>query len=605
MGYTVGMIRHRPFIHAILVSFALASALAVTGCEILFSSSGGLGSSSLTINAATTPVTKVSFGDSSNCTVTLTGLSNSSVYLVKLNTAGTAVSAGTTGSASNIVASSRDAASGEASPSLNLTDASGDPLSGVFKTSAGTVRRYDHKASQEFSAHPPIKPSSVSSLRSTNARSASASTVALPESGTVGTTTKDFWVDTSSVTAYSYGGTYWKKITTTLQGSSEYASVWVSTDYDSTKTSGTYVITPTAAQKIADTFAYFYPIETNIFGYEYGGGPGGTGGRDGKKPIDIVLYDIGGDSTQVLTSGGVVGYFWAKDWYPTTGSSATDTNFYTYSNYGEIFYIDTIFASAEPGVMYSTLLHEFQHMIDWNVKAVTNNKSPSTWYNEMLSQVAEDMMSSYLTAKLGSEYDVSKDGVIAARIPYYNAGYYLSGLTDWLDGNDVYYSYAGSYAFGAYLARNYGGASFIQSLASNDSVDTASITSALTSLGCSESTFAAAFARYPEALICSSSGNTAATLAKVNTFDRTSTKTVGSYTYTFPAFDGADYSYSSGGTTYYGPGVFTLASDPVIRPYGAFIQSSSSWLKASGSLTITLKKPTDSNISMYLLVRGI
>jgi hypothetical protein len=387
-----------------------------------------------------------------------------------------------------------------------------------------------------------------------------------------------------------------------LKGKSTYASVWVATDYDAGLTSGDYVINTALAQTIADTFTYFYPIETNIFGYEYGGGSNGSGGRDGKKPIDIVLYDIGGDSNQVLSKGGVVGYFWGKDWYPTTSS---DNNYYTYSNYGEIFYIDTVFASAKSGVMYSTLLHEFQHMIDWNVKYVTNGKAPKTWYNEMLSQVAEDMMSSYLTSKLGSSiYDDASDGVIAGRIPYFNAGYYLSGLTDWLTGDDVYYSYAGSYAFGAYLARNYGGASLIQSIASNDTVDTSSISAALSSLNCSESTFSAAFARFPEALICSSSSNEAATLATVNTFDRESQKIVGVYTYTFPAFDVADYSYTSGSSTYYGPGVFTLASDPSIRPYGCFIQSSTSWLKVKDSLTITLKKPTNPNISMYLVVRG-
>ena len=388
----------------------------------------------------------------------------------------------------------------------------------------------------------------------------------------------------------------------TLRATNTYASVWVATDYDAQSGSTSAdAITATLAQSIAATFTSIYPVETSVLGYEYGGGPNGSGGVDGKKPVDIILYDIGFDTaSDPVANGGVVGYFWGKDWYPTSS--------YTYSNQGEIFYIDTLFAKNASGVMYSTLAHEFQHMINWNVKTVTNGVSPRTWYNEMLSQVSEDMLSSYLTAN-ASGYAVSTDGPIAARMPTFNAGYYLSGLTDWLSGSDVYYSYAGSYAFGAYLARNYGGASLINAIESNNSVDANSITAALTSLNCSEKSFDAAFARYPEALICSSSGNTTSTLALSNTFDRTDTHTVNGYSYTFPAFDIATYSFSytdanGNKKTYTGPSVYSLATTADIRPYGCFIQSSSSWINISGNLTVTLVRPADSNISMYLVVRG-
>ena len=89
-----------------------------------------------------------------------------------------------------------------------------------------------------------------------------------------------------------------------------------------------------------------------------------------------------------------------------------------------------------------------------------------------------------------------------ARFERFASGYYQSGLVDWLDGDNdkLRYSYAGAYAFGAYLARNYGGASLIKEIATNEYVDQESITAALQACNYDE-TFETVFAKYMQALL--------------------------------------------------------------------------------------------------------
>ena len=119
--------------------------------------------------------------------------------------------------------------------------------------------------------------------------------------------------------------------------------------------------------------------------------------------VNILIYDISGDGSAPLSSSGIVGYFWAKDWY--TDPDLVKAGYPDYhSNNAEIFYIDSYFADDEPGIMYSTLCHEFQHMVNFNNKSVNNNKPADTWYDEMLSMTVEDMMSSYLAqCRLGCQ----------------------------------------------------------------------------------------------------------------------------------------------------------------------------------------------------------
>ncbi|MDY3886341.1 MAG: hypothetical protein SOZ24_03710, partial [Treponema sp.] len=127
------------------------------------------------------------------------------------------------------------------------------------------------------------------------------------------------------------------------------------------------------------------------------------------------------------------------------------------------------------------LFHEFQHLENFVNKVVlsSNNRSVSTWYNEMLSMLSEDIFTDLL--------GIALENAPANRLNFFNA-YYPLGFYKWRSGSDyspsgdVYISYANSYAFGAYLLRNFGGIELIKKICQNDFVDEESITKALESL---------------------------------------------------------------------------------------------------------------------------
>jgi hypothetical protein len=240
-----------------------------------------------------------------------------------------------------------------------------------------------------------------------------------------------------------------------------------------------------------------------------------------------------------------------------------------------MFYLDTHFTDCIPTTMYSTLIHEFQHMIQFNVKTVEHRMSSSTWYNEMLSMVAEDMIGPLIgvpTSDTGHP--------IKARIPYFLAYHGDSGVTDWVSDNLK--SYASAYAFGAYLARNYGGPALIQSMIGNSSVNIDSVDAALKTQG---SSFDAAMSHYGEALVYSG------TTGSLGSFNKTASSAINGTTYTFSGFNIWSIAYTYGSARWSGPR-FTAASEgATLRPYGVRVHAENSWLNKTGSLKIQITAP--------------
>ena len=195
--------------------------------------------------------------------------------------------------------------------------------------------------------------------------------------------------------------------------------------------------------------------------------------------------------------GGTVGYFYSGDLFDqyyldnteginkqngkTLSSSSAN---YIHSNGLEMFYIDSYFLSKMPETVYSTLVHEFNHMINYVIKTLgymttnpdaTKFNNCSTWFTEMLAMVTEDMFQNYL----GIDDLSSPKG----RLPYFNNFYYY-GFKNWNDKNiEPLYMYANTYGFGAFLARNFGGVDLIKEIAQNPYVDEKAITTALQTLG--------------------------------------------------------------------------------------------------------------------------
>ena len=223
--------------------------------------------------------------------------------------------------------------------------------------------------------------------------------------------------------------------------------------------------------QVREKFDEIYPVQIQIFGANKFSDSKWSNllqNYDGK--VNILIYDIANDACESQT-GGIYGFFHSLDFH-------TDSN---YSNETECINVDSFFFNKDPEGSFQTLFHEFQHLENFVNKVVlsSNNRSVSTWYNEMLSMLSEDIFTDLLGIEL--------ENAPANRLNFFNA-YYPLGFYQWRSGSDyfpsgdVYISYANSYAFGAYLLRNFGGIELIKEICQNDFVDKESITKALESL---------------------------------------------------------------------------------------------------------------------------
>jgi hypothetical protein len=296
--------------------------------------------------------------------------------------------------------------------------------------------------------------------------------------------------------------------------------------------------------------------------------------------VQILVFDIADDFTPGQNHG-VLGYFYAGDEYSSTK--------YPNSNECEMFYLDAYFTDAFPAWMYSTLAHEFQHMIHYNVKNLQQKKSSGVWFNEMLSMLAEDI----ICPQIGIPLDPLEDNghPVGTRISTFLSTIGTVGVTDWNSASPLN-NYAMAYAFGAYLVRNYGGAKLIADLMETSKVDIAAIDKALADRN---SSFTDALEHFGEVLFCSTSkGNP----DKSRSYDHTVTKTVNGKSYTFDAFDVWTVPNLSGST---GPVFRDPATTLAIPSYSISVHTSDDWQNKSGSLTIKLTKPASNDVHFYLI----
>lgn len=151
---------------------------------------------------------------------------------------------------------------------------------------------------------------------------------------------------------------------------------------------------------------------------------------DGK--VAILCYDIQDNYAGSGTSY-TGGYFAGND---LTGTS--------YSNQMELIYVDTWPTMgtdpSNPDVtkVYSTLAHEFQHLVNANRNLLEEKRTMDTWLNEALSMSAEDLY----------------EGAQTNRISYYNKSAAVKNgrsLLNW-SNNEVLANYALSYLFSQYLS---------------------------------------------------------------------------------------------------------------------------------------------------------
>jgi len=194
----------------------------------------------------------------------------------------------------------------------------------------------------------------------------------------------------------------------------------------------TSLITVEKATQIGEEFDdVIYPLVSDYF-YT----PSDVNG-DGK--VAILCFDIQDDFSN--TGAYVGGYFSSGDLFNISNS-----------NKMEIFYIDTYptmqYPASNPvdvSKAFSTLVHEFQHMVNFNRNYFVESSDPMpTWLNEGLSMAAEHIYR----------------GTLNSRISYYNNANSIKNgqsLLYWNDNGDVLANYSLSYLFIQYVRTQGGG----------------------------------------------------------------------------------------------------------------------------------------------------
>ncbi|NLC93344.1 MAG: hypothetical protein GX677_07790 [Treponema sp.] len=269
--------------------------------------------------------------------------------------------------------------------------------------------------------------------------------------------TYSFYVDDAT------GGGSYASAQATVRYEGEHCTVWIIDRYYG---SGDKQITSEEAESFGESFDKLYEYEPHITGtelnklYQYTSDDSGVEVTITTNPkVNIVFFDI--------YSTSIMGYFWSRDYYDLNGKTPTglDTdsiNILSKSNKGKFLYIDSDYANSSKEDTYSTIVHEFQHMLNFS----NRNTTQATFTEEMTAMLSEDMMSSKISELVPSFSKIEHSPY--SRLSYLNKAYYTLSLNPAQGSPFGGECYAISYAFGAFLARNYGGALFEKNVVLNN-----------------------------------------------------------------------------------------------------------------------------------------
>lgn len=256
--------------------------------------------------------------------------------------------------------------------------------------------------------------------------------------------------------------------TATLMAKNDFCNIWYIDNTDTVELTDLSTF-----ELLAQKFARIYKTEVEILGthkyqtkfYDYF--------IDPSEKINIIVYDINYDS-KADQNYGVFGLFYNADCYK---QSSLDEQYK--SNETQCIYVDSYFLSNYQNMTYSTLAHEFNHLLNFCQKTITHGVGYSTWFTEMLAMLAEDMCQNILDI---SDKDSPK-GRLIDFIRYHNYGFTtiwnMSSEDETIAQMITLSSYANTYAYGAYLVRNFGGFELLKDLATSQYVDEEAIDYAL------------------------------------------------------------------------------------------------------------------------------
>lgn len=246
------------------------------------------------------------------------------------------------------------------------------------------------------------------------------------------------------------GNNFFREANMILKREGEYCLIWCEEGLN---------VSDELLTELQKSFDKVYPVETALFGtcsdYTV---------KDTEQFITKVNDKIYINIVEMSEySKNIGGFFSTVDMYKSSFIEKYNEEYnYNYkTNEARMFCINY---SAEPSFVddmdgcISVLTHEFQHMLRFICDNIVKGIDTDTWYNEMMSLLAEDIFSGYLGLDIKST---------AIERLYLFKILTNFGVTNWDNNpNSLFFqaSYSVNYAFGSYLLRNYGGAKLLSAL---------------------------------------------------------------------------------------------------------------------------------------------
>ena len=189
-------------------------------------------------------------------------------------------------------------------------------------------------------------------------------------------------------------------------------------------------------------------------------------------------------------------------------------------------------------------------MLNFANKTLKYGLEMDTWYTEMLSMLTEDFFNEQL--------EIDFKNSVRARLLTFIKGGYIIGFKNWINADSASSeedqlkcscNYANAYAFGAYLARNYGGADLFHEIATNEYTNEESVLKAVNILNGTNYTFEDLLKDFCLILVNPTAESTGATSLYLKTEEN-----IDSYTFILPEinlkqlpnnpFDPNDYTFA-------------------------------------------------------------
>lgn len=355
----------------------------------------------------------------------------------------------------------------------------------------------------------------------------------------------------------SYDERTYQEVEFKLEASGKNCNIWYYDDISDVSLDVSESALDETFDVLAEKFDSVFYAEQTVFGsYEIENKNGAFISTPEK--IDILIFDLENDARSSANGGGTYGFFNIVDIYteePVNRLNEKESTGYR-TNQAECFYIDAYFLKNRPDKIYETLVHEFQHLLGFINTAVNEGAAVyETWYTEMMSQLAEDILISYL----GIKYE---DSFLPGRMSWCNL-YHNLGFYDW--NNNESAGYGNAYLFGSYLAHSYGGIDFIRVLAQCGKINEEAVTFALKQTGKNDD-FYTAFYKWGKSVLDGSleneiegnAGNYDFTLHGINVWDYSYNVNRSSIALNYYGYT-ENYEKSeviAGGRLFYGPLIF-------------------------------------------------